>query len=97
MQLILEDSAIVSSLFYNNNIKDAFPFIKEAALRAERHVAASHCGGCGSRSSGVDYNALKASIAYMSPEDHNKLKKFIGVDSIRVYFKAGTSSMDVIF
>jgi len=96
-RVVIDDNAIVSSLFYNNAVKEAFPFIKAFADRYEQSKGSTGgCGGC-NRSAGIDYNGLKAAIAGMSSDDQLKFKTLIGAGSVRVIYMAGKGQIDTTF
>lgn len=92
-RLTIEDSTI-HSLFFNNGITDAFPFLKTAATRSQELANKPAC--CGHKGQ-LDYNSLKAAIATMGPEQQTLFKNLLNVDIVQVFYRVGSNVNEVNF
>jgi hypothetical protein len=92
MMIIGDDT--VASLFHNNAILAAFPFIKQAADRMKGVAKAAPC--C-NQTVLSDYNSIKASLAAMPAPNQDKFKKILGVDKVKVIWAGGNQIHTVIF
>jgi hypothetical protein len=88
--LVLDDTA-VRRLLHTPSVVEAFPFLRHAAEREAARTVAPKKAGCKpctrkQRANATEFEGLRTAIGSMPQSEKDKLKKMLGVDTIRVYF-----------
>jgi hypothetical protein len=97
MSRVILDNNAIESLFYNNALLEAFPFLKEAADRKKaRERRKEGCAVCANKIV-EEYNNIKAAIAHMTETRRNDFKTITGYSEVKIIYRAGKTNHTVMF
>lgn len=87
--LILDDAQIVQML-KNRDIVNRFPFMRAMAEQVRSGAATAICSPCTGPAPGSqppNYAGLRAAIDSLPPHDKDQLKRMLGAERVRLYYK----------